>query len=411
MISLLGDLVTQPQKFDCLKHPLILQLESLEYSPFHLVSLILFFLAIVHTLSVHLVRSWAKSLETRQATTRKREKSVLVQILYLLSEVEIIFAFWAVPLFISMVATFGWKIALEYMNTRDYTEAIFVTVLLAIASTRPIVNFAEKTIRECAKMLGGSLSAWWFTLLTVGPILGSLITEVGAMILCALLFSRQFFEYRPSWELSYATVGLLFVNISIGGILTDFASPAVLILSNAWHWTLPHMFLQFGWKAILGIFISNLLYLFLFRREFRQLNERKKELQLFRSLHPLKEEEAAIPRWIAFVHLLFIACIVMVSHYPAIFIALFFFFIAFHQTTRGHQSAIRLTRPSLVGLFLAGLIIHVGLQGWWVAKILNSLTPKGVLLAAILMTGFNDNAAISYLGTLVPGWHEAYRYA
>ncbi|MDE3055615.1 MAG: hypothetical protein KGI80_02835 [Verrucomicrobiota bacterium] len=396
---------------DCLKSPLILEMESLSQTPFHFFTCALFLLAIVHTLSVHWIRAWARALEIRQVPRRQGERSAGIQMLYFLSEVEMIFAFWAAPLFFCVVAFYGWEAAFVYINTRDYTEAMFVTVLLAIASTRPLIEFAEKTIRFSARLFGSSLSAWWFVLLTIGPLLGSIITEVGAMILCALLLSKQFYEYRPSWELAYATLGLLFVNISVGGTLTAFGSPAVLILSHAWGWKSIYMILNFGWKAVLSILVSNALYWFFFRKELLSLDARKRELETLRILRPTKVEESSIPHWIATVHLLFIALIVMVSHYPAIFLAFFFFFVAFHQVTRGHQSPIRLTRPILVGLFIAGLTVHVGLQGWWVSKILHSLSPNGVLLASVVMTGFTDNAAIAALGSLVPNWNDFYYYA
>lgn len=414
MGTLFAEIIKQPQKFDCLKHPTILQLESLHFTPFHAIALALFILSVIHTLSVHKIHAWARSIEIRQAPKRRGhrwERSIPVQLLYFLSEVEVIFAFWGIPLFFIMAAMYSWTIAFEYMNTRDYTEPLFVGVILSLAATRPILRAAEEAIKWCARWLGESLSAWWFTLLTLGPLLGSLITEVGAMTLCALLLSRQFYEFKPSMKLSYATLALLFVNISVGGILTDFASPAVLVLAHCWHWTTADMFLDFGWKAVIGIVLSNALYWFIFRKEFALLDEKKKLLSASHFLHPIKQQEAPIPKWITLTHMIFIACIVAVSHYPAIFIAIFFFFLGFHQTTRSHQYPVRLVRPMLVGLFLAGLVIHGGLQGWWVVRILHSLSPIEVLGTAMLMTGFNDNTAISYLSALVPGWGDAYKYA
>ena len=414
MIDLPAEFAKQPQKFDCLKNSVILQLESLQFSSFHVISLVLFFLAIIHTLSVNRIHTWARSIEHRQAPKRKGkkwERSIPVQLLYFLSEVEIVFAFWAIPLFFCMATMYGWTTALEYINTRDYTEPLFVAVILSLTATRPILKSAEIAIHWCAKWLGSSLSAWWFTLLTVGPLLGSLITEVGSMTLCALLLSRQFYEFHPSKKLSYATLGLLFTNVSVGGILTDFASPAVLVLAHCWHWTSADMFLNFGWKAILGILLANGIYWFWFGKEFALHDEKKRLLSATHFLHPVKSKETPVPRWITLTHMAFIACIVVVSHYPAIFIAIFFFFLGFHQATRGHQYPIRLVRPMLVGLFLAGLVIHGGLQGWWVIRILHDLSPMGVLGTAIVMTGFNDNTAISYLTALVPGWGDAYKYA
>jgi len=65
----------------------------------------------------------------------------------------------------------------------------------------------------------------------------------------------------------------------------------------------------------------------------------------------------------------------------------------------------------MIGLFLAGLVIHGGLQGWWVIALLENLSPLSVMGVAIALTGFNDNAGISYLTTLVPDWGEIYKYA
>jgi hypothetical protein len=410
---ILAEIIKQPHKFDCLKDPIVLQIESLNFSLFHLIAFIIFALAILHTLCVYKVHEWARKLELKQRDKlkgRNRERSFTVHILYFLAEVEVIFAFWAIPLFLTIWAFYGWTISLEYINTRDYTEALFVVVILAMASTRPIVHAAQSLIHWVARGLGGSLSAWWFVLLTIGPLLGSLITEAAAMALCALLLSQQFYAYHPSKTLAYATLGLLFVNVSVGGVLTDFASPAVLVLAHCWHWTMSDMFFDFGWKATVGIVISNVLYWIYFRKELAHLNLKRKAVGIYKS-HSTKGDEEPIPVWITITHMLFMALIVAVSHYPAIFIASFLFFIGFHQATRAHQQSIRIARPMMIGLFLSGLVIHGGLQGWWVVWILEGLSPLSVMGVAIALTGFNDNTAISYLATLIPNWGEVFQYA
>lgn len=410
---ILAEMIKQPAKFDCLKDPIVLQIESLHYSIFHLIAFLLFVLAIIHTLCVYKVHEWARKLEFKQKPKRQkknRERSFTVHILYFLSEVEVVFAFWAIPLFITIWGFYGWTIGLEYVNTRDYTEALFVVVILAIASTRPIVHAAERLIHWIARGFGGSLPVWWFVLLTIGPLLGSLITEAAAMALCALLLSQQFYAYHPSRTLSYATLGLLFVNVSVGGVLTDFASPAVLVLAHCWHWTISDMFFDFGWKAAFGIVLSNLLYWIYFRKELMYMNLRKKAVKIY-TTYSTKRSEEPIPIWITITHILFMILIVAVSHYPAIFIASFLFFIGFHQATRPHQYSIQIARPLMIGLFLSGLVIHGGLQGWWVVSILEGLSPLSVMGVAIALTGFNDNTAISYLSTLIPNWGEVFQYA
>ena len=375
--------------------------------------MILFVLAIIHTLCVYKVHDWARYLEIKQRAThhgKHAHRSFFVQILYFLAEVEVVFVFWAIPLFIAIWGFYGWTIGLEYVNTRNYTEALFVAVILAMASTRPIIDIAQRFIHWMARGLGGSLSAWWFVLLTIGPLLGSLITEGAAMAICALLLSRQFYEYHPSKSLAYATLGLLFVNISVGGILTNFASPAVLILSHAWHWSISDIFFNFGWKASLGILLSNFFYWIYFRKELAYMNLRKKAINIY-AAYSSKPLEEPIPLWVTVAHMIFMTLIVMVSHYPAIFTALFLFFIGFHQATRPHQHSIRIVRPLMIGLFLSGLVIHGGLQGWWVVSLLEGLSPLSVLGVSIGLTGFNDNTAISYLATLLPNWGKVFQYA
>lgn len=400
-MQLLAEIVKHPTKLDCLKHPSVLQLEKLEISPFHIVALIIFALSVIHTLFTYRIQLLAEKLENRH-----KKRTFFLHILFFLAQVEIVFALWAIPLFLAICFFYNGRIALEYMNTRDYTEPLFVVIILAMTATRPIVRIAEIVMKWCAKVLGGSLSAWWFVVLTVGPILGSLITEVGAMTICALLLARQFYTHQPSQKLAYATLALLFVNISVGGVLTDFASPAVLVLAHCWHWTSWDMITTFGWKAVLGILLSNLLYWFYFKEEISQL-DRKKEKP---SLDDIGED-AHIPYWIIAIHVLFIIWIVFISHYPAVFIASFLFFIGFHQITRDHQYPIRLRHPMMVGLFLAGLVIHGGLQGWWVVDLLYGRSPLSVMGTAIGLTAFNDNTAISYLASLIPNWGEIFEYA
>ncbi len=413
MFPFIAEATKQPSRFDCLKPLPVLELEALTYSPFHVLALIFFVLAIVHTLFAYKIHDWARHIEARTAPHTKDKKwrrGPLVQALYFLSEIEIVFAIWAIPLFLAIAFFYNWDVAIEYIDTRDFTEPLFVAVILCLASTKPIVNIAEKAMHWCAKGLGGSLSAWWFTILTLGPLLGSLITEPGAMALSALLLSRQFYQYNPSPNLSYATLALLFVNISVGGTLTNFASPAALVLAHAWDWSNTDMLHHFGWKSAVGIVLANISYWFLFRQELFLLDVRRRAVAVFRE-QASRKEESATPRWVTAVHLFFIFIVVAVSHFPAMFLGTFLLFLGFHQATRHHQNSIKLLRPLLVGLFLAGLVIHGGLQGWWVIGILDGLTPLSVMGVAMGLTAFNDNTAISYLATLIPNWGPLFEYA
>ena len=125
----------------------------------------------------------------------------------------------------------------------------------------------------------------------------------------------------------------------------------------------------------------------------------------------LPSQPCRSPPWVTAVHLLFIGWTVMNAHYPPLFIGGFLFFLGFARATRPYQSPIDLKPPLLVGFFLAGLVIHGGLQGWWIEPTLASLSAEPLYYGAMLLTAFNDNALVTYLATLVPSLTEPMKYA
>nr|MBP9842202.1 hypothetical protein [Simkaniaceae bacterium] len=271
------------------------------------------------------------------------------------------------------------------------------------ASTRAVVFFAEGVLEKICWVFGGGVKAWWFTILTLGPLLGSFITEPGAMTLAAMLLIRRFFVYRPSNKLSYATLGLLFVSISVGGALTNFAAPPVLIVSHTWGWSSLYMMSHFGWKIILGILTSTTLYLVLFYKELTELSNKTLALS--------EERRLGVPLWIICVHLAFLFILVIHGCDPPIFIGGFLLFLGFYQATAYHQYPLHLKEPLLVGFFLAGLIVHGGLQGWWIVPLLELFQAKMLMTMGVILTAFNDNAAVVYLSSLTPNLTEVAKLA
>jgi hypothetical protein len=391
---------------------------QIQAEPFHLVATAIFFLAILHTFAAGWFARLAHDVQHRHdheahAHGRPATPSVLAGLLHFLGEVEVVFGLWALILMIAMTVFSGWDAAKHYLNdTVNYTEPLFVVVIMALASTRPIVAFAEAALRRIADAGGGTPAAWWATILVIGPLLGSFITEPAAMTICALLLARQFYDLRPSSRLAYATLGLLFVNVSIGGTLTHFAAPPVLMVARTWAWDTPFMLSHFGWRAALTIVISTSAYFVLFRNELRQLANRPPAPDT-----EVPDEEWAgpgllpVPVWVTAVHMAFMAWTVVNAHYPVLFVAGFLFFLGFARATAAYQSRVELRTPLLVGFFLAGLVIHGGLQGWWIAPVLGSLTRTPMFMAATLLTAFNDNALITYLATLVPHLDEPLKLA
>jgi Putative Na+/H+ antiporter len=386
--------------------------------PFNLVASLIFILAVLHTFLAGKIQHVAHRFEERHANRLRAsgrpvrldeagEVNFAAQMLHFLGEIEAIFGIWAVVLGVAIMVFKGLPTAIDYLaHTVNYTEAMFVVIVMAVAATRPVLTLAERLMRGVAALGRGTPAAWWLSILVVAPVLGSLITEPAAMTIGALLLAKQFYVVNPGMRLKYATLGLLFVNISVGGTFTHFAAPPVLMVAAPWHWGLAHMIGHFGWKAGVGIAGATSIYFLAFRAELRALKLPHE------SQSPTREESrAAIPAWVTLTHLGFLALVVAVAHYPVLFIGAFLFFVAFTQATVHHQTRIDLKSPLLVGFFLAGLVIHGGLQGWWIEPVLKSLAKTPLFLGATALTAFNDNAAITYLATLVPNFSDAMKYA
>ena len=370
----------------------------IEREPFNLWATILFLAAVAHTFLTHKFRHWAHVMENRSGGP-----TAVSRALHFLGEVEAVFGIWVLPLFALMIFKVGWQPSLDYLNHRvSYHEPLFVVVIMAIAATRPILNLAEQCLKLVARIGGGGPAAWWVSILTIGPLLGSLITEPAAMTISALLLARQFYALKPPAKFAYATLGLLFVNVSVGGVLTHFAAPPVLMVAKPWGWTTPHMFTHFGLVALIGIAIANTAYFLCFRKQFKLLAAASVESP---------GTQKSVPVWVTLAHLLFMAWSVMNAHHPALLIGGFLFFLALNEVTSDWQGELQLRSPILVGFFLAGLVIHGGLQSWWIAPVLGRLGEVPLLLGATVLTAFNDNAAITYLATLVPGLTEGMKYA
>jgi hypothetical protein len=386
--------------------------------PFNLVATVIFLLAIIHTfvapkilgLSHRLQHDYEEKLreihgpDLKEKVPRRQRQSIPAAVLHFLGEIEAVFGIWAVPLALLMWASKGADVTRHYLDQDvSYIEPLFVVVIMAIAASRPIVQAA---VRALGLVAGQSPARWWLVLLTIGPLLGSFITEPAAMTLCAVLLGREFYRLEPSPRFMYATLGLLFVNVSVGGALTNFAAPPVLIVAAKWGWSTAFMMQHFGFRALAGIFIGCGAYFVIFRKEFVQLARKRADLPPDESTR-----QEPVPLWITGVHLAFLGWTVLVAHEPALFIGGFLFFLGFTLATTAYQDELDMRSPMLVGFFLAGLVIHGGLQGWWIEPVLSRLTEFPLLIGATVLTAFNDNAAITYLATLVPNFSDTLKAA
>ncbi len=488
----------------------------IDQEPFNLIATLIFVLAIVHTFMASRFLATAHHWEEEHAEKIKAGEiepdSIHLgsRLFHFLGEVEVVFGLWAVVLGLTIILFYDWATFVFYISHKvNFGEAIFVVVIMTLAATRPILQLVETAIHKIAGLLGGTLGALWLTTLTIGPLMGSFITEPAAMTLSALVLARVLYELEPTDGFKYATLGLLFVNISVGGTLTNFAAPPILMVAGPWGWSIGHMLAHFGLEAIIGILISNFLYFFVFRKELRRLEEKytvvklKGEIQekffrhrqmknRFREIvstvddelqtrdkiedqikavedkvklrleerlipemaetgadenlvrkafderfqeiklralredipHLLPPEERGqfhdpdwdnrddpVPTWVTIVHLFFLGWTIITAHHPPMFVAGMLFFLGFAIVTEPYQNRVNLKPALLVGFFLGGLVFHGGVQAWWIAPILGNLAEVPLMLGATVLTAFNDNAAITYLATLVPDFTDSLKHA
>ncbi|WP_294637714.1 putative Na+/H+ antiporter [uncultured Aquabacterium sp.] len=353
-----------------------------------LIGAILFGLALIHTFSTRFFEHLAHSRPNHAG------------LWHFLAEVEVVFGFWALVLMVFMFAILGKQEATQYLDTRNFTEPLFVFAIMVAAASRPVILLAGQVTRLLTRLipLPGAMAST-LVILSAVPLMGSFITEPAAMTLAALLLRDGVYKLGISERLKYGILGVLFVNVSIGGTLTPYAAPPVLMVASAWGWDLSFMLTQFGWKAALAVVINASALVILFAREFIQL----------RPSAPKREDTP--PVLVTLIHLAFLAGIVVFAHHPAVFMGLFLFFLGFTAAYERYQSPLILREGLLVAFFLAGLVVLGGQQQWWLEPLLLSMSSDAIFFGATALTAITDNAALTYLGSLVPGLSDEFKYA
>jgi hypothetical protein len=349
---------------------------------------ILFAVAVLHTFSTRFFE--------RLAHAQPRHAGIW----HLLGEVEIVFGFWALVLMLFMFGIDGQQAAIAYLDSRQFTEPLFVFAIMVMAGTRPVLEFTGASVRfmaRCSPVPQGM--ALYFLCLAFLPLLGSFITEPAAMTLAAMMLRDTLLAREVSTRLKYVTLGVLFVNISIGGTLTPFAAPPVLMVASQWNWDFAFMLTHFGWKAAIAVTFNAGLATWLFRQELGHMDT------------PMRHTPPPIPLGIVCVHLLFLVLVVVFGHHPVVFLGLFLFFLGFTTAYPRHQSPLILREALLVAFFLAGLVVLGGQQQWWLAPLLMGLDADAVFFGAVALTAITDNAALTYLGSLVEGLSSEFQVA
>jgi hypothetical protein len=352
----------------------------------------LFALSVLHTFSIKIFQHLALKFP---------EGSIPENLFHLLGEVEIVFGLWAAVLVAGIALLSGSHHAIQHVENTNFGEPIFVFAIMSVAATRPVLDFANALIRNIARLLPLTPEIGRYLIaLTIGPLLGSFITEPAAMTVTALLLRERFFSRPLTVKLRYATLGVLFVNVSIGGVLTPYAAPPVLMVATTWGWDAIHMIAHFGIKAAVAVFLNACLLVVVFYRELRRL-----------TTTPLASQQEVSPLWLRGLHLLFLTLIVLTSHHTTVFVGIFLFFLGLCSITQKFQDRLKLRESLLVAFFLGGLVVFGSLQRWWLEALIQRLEMFPLFLGATVLTAFTDNAALTYLGAQIPQISEPLKYA
>lgn len=358
-----------------------------------IIATVIFGLALIHTFTA--------SQFQHLAHTHPRHAGLF----HLLGEVEVVFGIWAALLILVMAFIRTPDQAIEYLDTRNYAEPLLVFVLMVMAASRPLVEATGAVNDAIGRLLPfNPVVARFFVTLSIIPLFGSFITEPAAMTVAALLLREQFMRHELPVKFKYAVVGVLFVNVSIGGTLTSFAAPPVLMVASKWDWDIAFMISHIGWRAMLAVVINAATLTFIGRHHLALIPFSKSASdQDVRGNH--------IPVSVTCIHIGFLAAAVTFHHHPAVFMGLFLFFLGYATAYPQYQSRLLLREALLVAFFLAGLVVLGGLQAWWLQALLAGVSPTVLYFVASGLTAITDNAAITYLGSLVEGTDAAFKFA
>ncbi len=357
-----------------------------------------FFGALLHAFS-------AQKIEVAAARTRNKTLGAL---LHFAGEIEVVFGLWAALFTIYCMINLGFKPTLESLEQKSFEEPIFVFVIMVIAATRPIIDTAQNLIFALSRALHRivrlpSLTTTYAITLILTPLLGSFITEPAAMTVAALLLKNLVLDRSSSDQvggkkLLYTTVAALFVNISIGGTLTSFAAPPVLMVARIWEWDTSFMLSHFGWKSTIAVVLNTMVCVGM-------------NWKTLKSMGTTEMARTQTPLWIKGVHLLFLLIAILCTHYPVFLVGSFLFFMGFTQATGFAQTHLKIREALLVSFFLGGLVVLTAEQGWWLKPILTSLSDFSLYLGAIGLTAITDNAAITSLAAQVHDLALTSKYA
>ncbi|AAP05554.1 putative Na+/H+ antiporter [Chlamydia caviae] len=364
---------------------------------------LLFFFSILHTFLTPWLFGRCQLYQHKKMVFPERWKKYLwlSEFYRLISRVELVFVLWAAPLFLWFLYSEGYRVTMSYFNSRNYVFSLFIVIMLILLESRPIVYFSECIFSNIAKIGRQSPRCWWWTLMIAAPLSGALLKETGAMIIAATLLVRNFYKFSPSPRFAYATMGLLFSNISIGGLTSALSSRALFIILPSVKWNNSFILKYFCWKSIIAILLSTTIYYLIFRKEF---NNFPKVV-----INPSMMNER-VPKWIIFVHIILVGSVILARSVPLLMAAIFLFYLGFQKFTIFYQHSINISKVCFVGLFYAGLVIFGELQEWWVLELMHRMSDFGYIITSYTLSIFLDNALVNYLVHNLPVATDCFLY-
>lgn len=345
----------------------------------------MFAVALVHTFSVGAIARLSR---------RYAKNKWLHKIFHLLSEVELVFGAWAILFLLSWMLVEGPSPVLKHHSSLNLTEPLFIFCVMIMSSTRAIITLARRLIFSFSRLLQALfkfdlLTAQFFSLMTLGPLLGSVITEPAAITITALLLYRMIKKESTESKTMYSLLALLFVNISVGGALTHFAAPPILVVARTWNWGATDVFFNLGIAALATVILNNILIFNLFKKQLRE------------SLQAMEVDHYEVPAWLISAHALFLFLLVYNSHYPMIFVPIFLAFLVLVYVTNKFQDGLKFRESWMVSFFLYGLVVFGSFQRWWIEPLITNMGSGVLYLSAAALTAVTDNAALTYLGSQV----------
>ena len=376
--------------------------------PFNALATGIFLVAILHTfMAPRFARLAHRVQQGRDERARARSPSLRAEALHFLGEVEVVFGLWAVVLLAAIAAYTGWETAKHYLNdTVNYTEPLFVVVIMALASTRPVVGFAERALRprgrrrrrHAGRVVGDDpdhRSAARLVHHRTGgdddlraaaraPVLRSATQSHAPQVRDARAAVRQRLDRRHADAFRRAAGADGGAPVGVGHAV----HAATLRLargrsrSSCRRWS----------------------YFVVFRRELQALAARPagRRRGAARRGRGRARRCCRFRRGSTAVHVAFMAWTVVNAHYPALFVGGFLFFLGFARATAPTRARRAARRRCSSASSSPAWSSMAGCRAGGLRRCSASLSELPLFVGATVLTAFNDNALITYLATLVP---------